>query len=63
MAKSKTDGLYRFIGAGRGVPGLPHEITEREAKDAGVWDLLQEAVKAGNFEEVKPEKPAKKEGE
>lgn len=46
--------LFRFIGAGAGVPGLPSEITDIEAKNLGVEALLVEAVKNGNFVEVEP---------
>jgi len=45
---------YRYVGAGLGVPGLPHELTEEEAKAAGLEHLLADALKAGTYEEVKP---------
>ena len=50
---------YRYKGSGRGVPGLPHEITDEQAKRLGVEGLLQEALKAKTYKEVKPPKKAK----
>jgi hypothetical protein len=44
---------YKFIGAGMGVPGLPHEITDEQAKADGVDKLLDQAVTLGLYEEVK----------
>lgn len=44
---------YKFVGDGLGVPGLPHEITEEQAHRLGVQDQLGEALKNGNYEEVK----------
>lgn len=50
---------YKFVGKGLGVPGLPHEITDEQAKAAGLADLLKAAVAAGNYQEIKePGKPA-----
>jgi len=46
---------YKFVGKGGGVPGLPHEITDAEAEYLGVLEILQEAIKNGNYQEVKPE--------
>ena len=43
---------YKFVGEGMGVPGLPHEITEEEAKELGVSDLLMEAIANGNYIEA-----------
>jgi hypothetical protein len=40
---------YKFVGDGAGVPGLPHEITDEQASELGVTDLLQEAVRNGNY--------------
>jgi len=45
---------YHYVGAGLGVPGLPHEISDEEAKSAGLEQLLADALKAGTYEEVKP---------
>lgn len=56
---------YKFVGDGLGVPGLPHEITDEEAKalgDSGYHDekgkpismhqILMDAVKAGNYKKM-----------
>ena len=52
---------YRYVGAGLGVPGLPHELSGDEADELGVSDILAEALKAGIYEEVKPKtRPAGK---
>lgn len=44
---------YQFIGQGRGVPGLPHTLTDADAIRLGVEDLLKAALDNGNYEEVK----------
>ncbi len=44
---------YEFVGQGEGVAGLPHVVTEAEAKKLGVLEILKEAVKNGNYREVK----------
>ena len=56
---------YKYVGDGAGVPGLPHVVTEDEAKMLGVEELLKQAVAVGVYQEVKPMKPATgpKEGE
>lgn len=42
--------IYEYCGEEGGyVPGLPAEISERDAKAEGKWDLLQAAVASGNF--------------
>ena len=48
---------YRFTGQGLGVPGLPHEISEEQAKAEGMQKLLQAAIENGLYEEVKEHKP------
>lgn len=40
---------YKYVGTGAGVPGLPHEITDEEALELGVVQLLQEALKNGDY--------------
>jgi hypothetical protein len=45
---------YRFIGEGAGVPGLPHELTDEEARALGVEELLQAALANGNYVEMTP---------
>lgn len=44
---------YSYTGDGQGVPGLPHDITDVEAAQAGVSDLLQAAIDNGNYTEVR----------
>jgi hypothetical protein len=46
---------YRYIGAGLGVPGLPHEIDEEEAERLGLTELLKQAVQAKVYQLI-PEK-------
>ena len=36
---------------GAGVPGLPHEVSEEQAKDLGLADVLKEAVANGSYKE------------
>jgi hypothetical protein len=43
---------YIFVGNGTGVPGLPHEISDDEAEALGVTEILEEAVRNGNYEPV-----------
>lgn len=45
-------GQYRFVGEGAGVPGLPHELTDEEARRLGVEALLMEALKTGTYREI-----------
>lgn len=47
---------FLFVGSGAGVPGLPHELTDDEARELGVEKILDEAVKTGTYKEVKPPK-------
>lgn len=44
---------YRYIGQGRGVPGLPHSLTDIEAMELGVERELADALKAKTYEVVK----------
>lgn len=44
---------YRFIGAGKGVPGLPHFVTELQARLMGLETLLADALRAGTYEEIR----------
>ena len=53
---------YIYVSDGLGVPGLPHELTDRDAKALGVADILKAALEAGTYQEKK-RKPAKKAGE
>jgi hypothetical protein len=47
---------YRYCGAGVGIPGLPHDITEEEARALGVLAVLQAALKNGSYREIPAEK-------
>lgn len=49
---------YKYVGDGAGVPGLPHEISEDEAKEAGIEHLLKVAIDAGVYVDVKTVAPA-----
>lgn len=57
---------YKFVGEGSGVPGLPHEITDDEALERGITDLLKAAIANGNYKpdeetartELKPKRAA-----
>lgn len=59
MAKDRKEAFlrtYRFCGegagAGAGIPGLPHTITEDQARALGVWETLQAALKNGSYREI-----------
>ena len=45
---------YKYAGSGMGVAGLPHEISDEEAKALGseVDALLHAAIKNGNYVSV-----------
>lgn len=53
---------YIYVGIGDGIPGMPHEITDEQAKADGLTPALLEAVKNGSYVEKKAvtEKPAAK---
>ncbi len=53
---------FVYVGDGAGVPGLPHEITDEQAKEQGVIDLLNDAVKNGAYAEVVEKKKEVKHG-
>jgi hypothetical protein len=44
-----TNTRYHFVGKGRGIVGLPHEITREEARSRGVEKLLEAAIANGNY--------------
>ncbi len=54
--------IYKYIGDGAGIPGLPHEITDEEAAERGLSALLQDAIKAGAYKaadtQVRPDNGA-----
>jgi len=41
---------YRYVGDGLGIPGLPHEITDEEAREQGLAELLKAAVENGSYQ-------------
>lgn len=43
---------YQYVGDGLGVPGLPHQISEEEAKELGLESLLHDAIENGNYKPV-----------
>jgi hypothetical protein len=47
---------YIFVGQGEGVPGLPHEVTDEQAKALGVEEILTDALANGNYKELKAKK-------
>lgn len=49
---------YQFIGEGKGVPGLPHELTEVEAQELGVETLLADALANGLYEVIQEKSTA-----
>ncbi len=50
--------IYKYVGDGLGVPGLPHQITEDEAKQLGISEILKDAIAAGNYKlETTKKKP------
>lgn len=58
MPKIKESFLrkYRYCGDGLGIPGLPHDVTEEEARALGVLDVLQAALKNGSYREISAER-------
>jgi hypothetical protein len=42
--------IYQFCGDGQGIPGLPHEISQAEADELGVGDVLKSAIEAGVYQ-------------
>ena len=50
---------------GAGIPGLPHEVSEAEAKALGMFEVLQDAIENGAYKlkaEPKPKPAAKEKG-
>jgi len=43
---------YKYIGEGKGVPGLPHELTELEVAKLGEERLLADALANGQYEVI-----------
>lgn len=48
--------IYRYVGPGEGIPGLPSIISEDQARQDGTLELLKDAVRIGAYTEVKPSK-------
>lgn len=48
---------------GDGVPGLPHEVTMKEAEALGMADLLKSAIENGVYVEIVKPPKVKKEKE
>ena len=53
MAEEKV--LYRFVGPGTGVTGLPHEVTAEQAQAWEAECVAKEAELAKKRKKVKPE--------
>ena len=53
--------FYRYIGTGRGIPGLSHRISDIQAKARGVEKELAAAVRSGEYEQepAREEAPAR----
>ena len=51
---------FHFVGTGDGIPGLPHLVTDEEAKALGLSDVLRSAIANGNYVEEKASKPGPK---
>lgn len=49
--------IYKFVGSGEGVPGLPHVISDEEAAALGVSEILKAAVENGNYVEISTTSP------
>jgi len=54
---------YRYVGQDQGVPGLPHELDDEEARRLGVHELLQQALGAKVYETVSEKAKGKTPGE
>jgi hypothetical protein len=45
--------IFIYTGDGEGLPGLPREVSENEAAERGLTDVLQAAIAAKVFVEKK----------
>lgn len=54
------DATFQFCGDGMGIAGLPHTVTANQAKELGLLEVLEAALKNGNYEPVhiSADKPA-----
>jgi hypothetical protein len=41
--------VYHFCGDGLGIPGLPHEVTAVQARALGLLEVLEAALRNGNY--------------
>jgi hypothetical protein len=50
-----NDGIvYVFVGEGIGIPGLPHRVTQVEAAQLGLSDVLSKAITDGSYAFIQP---------
>jgi hypothetical protein len=50
VAKKNQQTIYVYdITRGAGVPGLPHELTEAQASEQGVLEILVAAIANGSY--------------
>jgi hypothetical protein len=40
---------YKYVGDGTGVPGLPNEVSDDQAAELGVLDILNAAIENGSY--------------
>lgn len=50
---------YRYVGGGAGVPGLPHEVSDVEAAELGVENILKDAIENGSYVAVDVKKESR----
>ena len=48
---------YKYNGTESGIPGLPHEISDEQAKADGLTDLLNDAIASGVYVEISAPQP------
>lgn len=48
---------YKYIGDGAGIIGLPHEVTDEQAAEMGVSDILAAAIENGSYVAVETTPP------
>lgn len=53
----QKDRLYQYVGDGEGIPGLPHVISLSEAQAQGVMEILEQAIQANVYVEMRPDEP------
>jgi hypothetical protein len=52
--------VYHFCGDGQCIPGLPHEVTAVQARALGLLEVLEAALRNGNYSIKPTEMPAAK---